>query len=57
MSKKDNWQWPEYEEVVFVPDEQVRAIEKAYFKMWEARQEFQKVSDGMKQMRTAKPLT
>jgi hypothetical protein len=50
-NKKEDWQWPDYEDVVFVPDEQVRALEKAYFKMWEAQQEFKKVAEGMKELR------
>ena len=29
MSKKEEWQWPEYEDVVFVPDEQVRAMDNS----------------------------
>jgi hypothetical protein len=49
--KKDEWQWPEYKDVVFVPDELAFAANRAYIKMWQARQEFQKVAEKMEELK------
>ena len=36
--------------VVFIPDEEMRAIERASLKMWQARRELQKIRDEMKRV-------
>ena len=38
---------PDDDWVVYIPDEEMRAIERTSFKMWQARQEFQKIRDEM----------
>ena len=48
---KQQQKLPEDDWVVYIPDDAMRAFESAYFKMWQARQELQKVADGMKQVR------
>ena len=45
-----NTKLPDDDWVVFIPDEEMRAIERACFKMWQARREFQKIRDGMKKV-------
>jgi len=42
-------QWPEYEKVVFVPDDIYRAFHSNFSIMEEARQKFYKVSETINQ--------
>ena len=46
MEAKDkNKELPEDDRVVYLPDEAMRSFERAYFKMWQARQELEKVAE------------
>ena len=44
--QQDRGWWPD--DVVFVPDEVMRAFERAELKTWQARQEFRKIAESMK---------
>ena len=48
--KTEKTELPDDDWVVYLPDEEMRAFERAYFKMWLARQELQKVAEGMKRV-------
>jgi len=39
---------PDEDWVVYIPDEEMRAIERASLKMWQARKELQKIRDEMR---------
>ena len=39
---------PDDDWVVYIPDEEMRAIERASLKMWQARKELQKIRDEMR---------
>jgi len=49
-TENKNMKAPDEDWVVFIPDEEMRAIERASFKMWQARREFQKIRDEMKRV-------
>ena len=47
-TENKNMKLPDDDWVVFIPDEEMRAIERARFKMWQARREFQKIRDELR---------
>ncbi|MCL2097854.1 MAG: hypothetical protein FWH23_03740 [Bacteroidales bacterium] len=49
MDKKQ--ELPDDDKVVFVPEEEVRAIKSIYDKMEQAQKEFRKAAEGRRQMK------
>ena len=43
MEDKEKQRLPEDDRVVYLPNEAMRAFERAYFKMWQARKELEKL--------------
>ena len=54
MEDKEKQRLPEDDWVVYLPNEAMRAFESAYFKMWQARQELEKLRMENGELRTAK---
>ena len=44
---KSKMKLPDEDWVVYIPDEEMRAIERASLKMWQARKEFQKIREEL----------
>ena len=47
-TENKNTKLPDDDWVVYIPDEEMRAIERASLKMWQARKELQKIRDEMR---------
>ena len=48
MEDKEKQKLPEDDWVVYLPNEAMRAFERAYFKMWQAKKELEKIKEELR---------